>query len=1075
MTNLIKRSLNAVLAVMVLLLAFALPATAQAAETWLPTRDFSADRAVYLDPALANDPTYPVSLNGLEAKLQDHGKKHGLKFYFVMAQQGTETNPTSAKFAPWKLDQLAGMIQTKLPSDDYVIVLLIRSNTDPTKFSFAANGGNRAQQFGLTGSFFDNTSIMTNARTTYLPNDPAGFANKTAAGINDAVDNHFAELKRQEEWRKQEEARRIAEIERKRLEAIRIAEEQRLKAIEDARLAEQWAKQKEIYIQQARLAGPPIGILILGGILFLVFRRKQSGLNKVLGTWREKITTSSEMYQRLLTGYFGFLEHQTAWEQKFKGSSLTQFKKAVTDFANYSARQIAANRRFQDADKLANGIKFPFIIFAALAAAVLALVNLVPDLFFIGLGAGLVGVIGLGVWLGKRFAAVHYKLSNELIVITGDELPLELATAFGGLIVMEEFKPGTVLDEIETLFDVTNKGLATIKDAIEGAEQNKKDIEALDAEMTALKIQLETTGLSFDAYALRYGKLIEGKTAFLAILEEDPLDAFTNSEEVETGFESLKADITRALGIQKSFAGTVAAIGKATQKVSGMRAYPVVYSYPLAGAETKGMAAEATYLLNEDGGPDTLIAQANEHFDNARKACLAGSLDKATDEKANAEKAAAEVLAMVDDILAAKALVERQVKPVRTNLGKLQGDIPSATTAVTELKSEFLAKNFPGEAEKLTTANELADSTDAELANVKKAYDEQRYLAARRRLVSLTNNIQHSIDELVEVHSRLAKLRQLKKHAKDTVSRATQHATALAAKLKSNAFTTSAQTDAAYATQTPILTAQQNDVGKDITDWAEAAYKADDLEAAYKAVDKAIDDQRSQHANAVSAVSALSAAISDATGYVRESDTRQPAKTKLAEANSALSSVEASIKVAKSDWAAIARQANDAKSKASEAKSLAQADKAAADGARSAISSARSNISGTRTSFNHGVTASLSSANSLLGQAERALSAGNYEDAKRLANQASSEADQAEREALARVAAIVAEIERQRRERERQEREAREARERQERADRQRREEASRSSSGGGGFGGGGHSGGGGFGGGGRSGGGGDF
>ncbi|MBZ0189985.1 MAG: hypothetical protein K8F91_27320, partial [Candidatus Obscuribacterales bacterium] len=153
MNHLIKQSLLAVLAIVFLAGVFATPALAQSSQTWLPDREFNPDQAVYLDPGLKNHPRYPVSVNGLEAKLQAEGKTHGLKYYFVLSEQGPESNPTSDKFAVWKLDQFAAMVASKLPADDYVLILLIRSNADPNKFSYAANGGNRLQQYGLTGSY----------------------------------------------------------------------------------------------------------------------------------------------------------------------------------------------------------------------------------------------------------------------------------------------------------------------------------------------------------------------------------------------------------------------------------------------------------------------------------------------------------------------------------------------------------------------------------------------------------------------------------------------------------------------------------------------------------------------------------------------------------------------------------------------------------------------------------------------------------------------------------------------------------------------------------------------------------
>lgn len=968
-----NNTFKALIALFLMVVSFATTGGAQAADTWLPRSEFRSDRAVYLDPDLANHSNYPVSLSGLETKLQSLGSTHGLKFYFVMTEQGTESNPTSGKFAVWKLDSFVAMVQSRLPADDYVVVLLVRSSSDPSKFSFAANGGNRLQQFGLTGSFFGGSSSpLMSAQRTYLPNDPAGFANSVAVGVNQAITSHLASVKRQEEWR-------LQQIENDKQNAIRLAEQRRLQSIEDARLAEEAAERDANMRFWLMVGGPPGALLVVLIIMFVVFRSRKAAADKLVASWRERMIASSTNYQRLESGYFGFLTHQAEWQKKFKGTTAAKFKVAVTDFANYSARQLAANRRFEEAEKLANGASFPFALFGT-------------------------------------FSKVHSLLTETEIKITGQELPLEMATLYGGLVEEKTYKPEEVLSEMEQLFDKTNKALAAIKGAFDGAAQNKKDIEVLDANVVKIKPDLEGVGLNFDPYAATYKSLIDGKNAFLAILDSDPLDAFTGSEKVEAGFEALKASLLRAISIQQSFSGTEQSIGKSTQRVATVRGQAVEYRYALTGNEARELASGANYILNEDGGnPDNLLADANDHFAKAKKACLAGELDKADDEKKKAEKAAADANALVDAIFAAKALVEKQLVPVRSSLGKLQGDIPGATTAVTELKAEFLGKNFPGEPEKLDYANKISDSTEAELAKVKKAYEEQRFLAARKRLETVGGNIQSATDDLVEIHTRLGQLRQFRLHSRKVVQQASDLSGALSTKLSSNSFTTSETTDQAYQRQQPVLANQKADVAKDITDWPAAADSADKMLAALKAVDKAIDDEKAQHANAVSAIDALSAAINDASSYVRGSDTRRPAKDALSGASDSLAAVQTSIKRAKSDWASIARRANESKSKAAEAKRLAIADKEAADSARSAISSARSNIGSTPTSYDRGVHADLSGAWSQLRQAEQALGSGNYEQAVRQARSASSAADDAESSARARVDAILAEEARQRR------------------------------------------------------------
>src|SRR5207302_647495 len=157
-------------------------------------------------------------------------------------------------------------------------------------------------------------------------------------------------------------------------------------------------------------------------------------------------------------------------------------------------------------------------------------------------------------------------------------------------------------------------------------------------------------------------------------------------------------------------------------------------------------------------------------------------------------------------------------------------------------------------------------------------------------------------------HSRLAQLQQLRQHSRDTITTCQTQASALTGKIQTNSFTTSAATDAEYARCNTALAQQKADVAKKITDWPAAAQAADALTAAFTAVDRAIDSQKSEHESAVQKVSALSSAVSDAQAYVNDSDTRQPARNKLAQAKQALSEVQTSMQRPKSDWASLGRQ-----------------------------------------------------------------------------------------------------------------------------------------------------------------------
>jgi septation ring formation regulator EzrA len=448
------------------------------------------------------------------------------------------------------------------------------------------------------------------------------------------------------------------------------------------------------------------------------------------------------------------------------------------------------------------------------------------------------------------------------------------------------------------------------------------------------------------------------------------------------------------------------------------------------GESTPDGADEALFTLVErDGNPDPDIAQAKKHLAEALTAVMAAELDRSEREKNAASQAAGRAYQLVEAVLAAKAFVERQVPEVRANLGRLTSEVPGADTAVAELESDFLPANFSGQPAKRDRAKKAIATAPDYFAQIKKAYDEQRFLAARSTVEGLASLVQGSRNELTEIHARLAELKKLRQQSRDVVAETRRKANALASKLRAHSFTTSQATDDEFQRFEATLRQHEAEVGKKVTDWPAAAQAASRLAGALTSIDSAIDRQKSEHESATGKVSALGSAVSDAQGYVNDGDTRQPARNKLAEAKSALADVQAQMQRAKSDWTAIGRRADEAVPLASRARELAQQDKSAANAARSAISRAESNISSVNRSYGHGVFADTSSAQSYLASARSSLSRGDYEDASRQADSAYRAAESAESDAMARVAAIIAAIEAERRRREEEERQRREAEE----------------------------------------------
>jgi hypothetical protein len=436
--------------------------SAFAQTTWLP--EFDAGKHVYIDPALANDPNYPVRYDGLEKELVERGQKHGLQVFVIATKQGTDASAQGSNPAVAKVNELVlkWQAQPGYPASDLLVIIWVRS-ADPNTGWVAANGGSKLKGYGIDKSRFDSADgpVLPVLRQ-YMPNDPKGAMLAVVDNVNRSIDDYKAEQQRQAE--------------------------------RDAQLR---ALPGKIFIGLLVLA-------LLGGLGFLHVRysRAKAVAADRIKVWSEKLDSANAFYIKLHEGYFGFLKEQSDWSTKFNGRTLSEYRAAITNFAEFTLRHQAANKLLDAAKKAASS----------------------------------------GMWptTGGSEKAVTI-LSTEAVVITGAELPLEMATLFGGLFTKTTYSPDDLLNAMSELFDRTNKALAGIVKAFREGEQNKKDLDELLVQIRLLQAKL---GASFDAYQSLLQKL-EAAQKELASSAGDPLSTFEKSVSAENEARALVAELEK--------------------------------------------------------------------------------------------------------------------------------------------------------------------------------------------------------------------------------------------------------------------------------------------------------------------------------------------------------------------------------------------------------------------------------------------------------------------------------------------------------------------------------------------------
>lgn len=277
------------------------PTVASAQSRWQP--EFKSGTHVYIDPAMANDPLYPVVLPGLEEKLAAVSAKHGIEVLAVTVQQTNETggNPSLAR-----VDDLILRWQSKpgFPHGKYLILLWMRSASNPSSGWVGGNVGSDLKVYGIDKANLDSdTGIMGPAAKKYMPQDPTGFYVAVTAAVNQKIDDYNANKQREAE---RAEARKSLPL--------------------------------KIF------AGVVIlGIAGFGFVRWRAFETKKSQVGSELADWTTKMESANALHIRLKTGYLGFLMTEEDWRTKFKGETLSQFEAAVSAFADFSARTKKAN------------------------------------------------------------------------------------------------------------------------------------------------------------------------------------------------------------------------------------------------------------------------------------------------------------------------------------------------------------------------------------------------------------------------------------------------------------------------------------------------------------------------------------------------------------------------------------------------------------------------------------------------------------------------------------------------------------------------------------------------------------
>ncbi len=906
-----------------------------AQSTWRPA--FDPDQSVYVDPNLAEHPNAPVQFRQLEERIQQAEAEHDLEIYVIAAEQGQESFSDNTNWASRNLDELIVQWQSHpdFPADRYLTIFWVRRSDDISRGWVAANGGSQLRAWGLTGSRFDQPDgPVISALRQYMPADPEGAIVAIAQNINQEI----SQVQEQEQLRQ-------------------------LQAAEQAQQRQEREQARQEFQEKLAFYGPfgLIGLLLMGNIGWMThnFRRRRTAALAVSDPWQQRLNNANELYLKLYDSYFGFLQSQNDWSSRFEGTTLEQYRAAASDFTEFTLRLEAANLRLKEAQSAIAQTRFPFT---------------------------------------NGFLRAVQLLTTEPVVITGQELPLEMAQLFSGIVPQEVYEPEQLLAAMSDLFDRTNQALAKIMQAFQGVETNQQALQTCRETIEQLKQRLAARNLPFQPYQLRLQQSQQELQIFAAQKDPDPLTAYVHSQSILQDLQSLQEDLNRALTLKDQLEAIAPNIAQVAERAESVRAQMVAYQYPLTTAQDSPPATFQLTLAEPEGNPDPVIATAQHHVAQGQQALTQGQLDRADIEKEMAIAAVNQANQQIEATLAAKPFVEQQVPIVRDRLAELSRAIPQAEPAIQHLKAEFLPINFLQEPNKLHTAQQLVQQANSKWTAVRQAYDLQHYLKARRLLETLDQDIQASSRQLQEIHARLAEMQLLRQQSRQRVDECLAIAQPLNEKSEAYHFSTSTQTMAELKTLNAQLQSEATTVAQPIANWVQAAAAIDQLRLDLQALDQEIEQQQTQYQAAKESVGQLEKKLYTARLEVKSPDVLPEARQQLTQAESIFHDIQQAIAHPHSNWQDIQKQAQSGQANAQQAQSRAKSDRAAAAIARSSIDQASTLIKATP-SHHHGVRINLQTASAKLQTAQQAFQEGQYALAKRAAEEATQQIKDAKAQA----------------------------------------------------------------------------
>jgi uncharacterized membrane protein YgcG len=558
-------------------------------------------------------------------------------------------------------------------------------------------------------------------------------------------------------------------------------------------------------------------------------------------------------------------------------------------------------------------------------------------------------------------------------------------------------KDPKLLAEIQAGGEAVKGTLDKLDRAHEEAASRLEEMEAADAGLSEPLGGLERSGLPVDPYEAERGAIRELKEKIRMRLAADPLGA---QEAIEAARQRLR--------------GLEARVGQIAERHA--RSLELMSEIEAAREAASQQRAGGLRLDEEGGNPDVPLATAREAHARALEALRAGDPDEAGRALDASHAAVSQARQAMEQVVAAKSRLEREIPEERAAYTGLRGRIDQAAGDLESLRGSHAASTWREVEHHVEKARELAEGIPVRLAEAAKLSDgeTQRYGAGvaaleqaqrlRREAEALSSGVSQRKGELDRVKGDCeAGWRDLAEQGRLLGKLIEQNGGIVPAEGRENLSQ---------------IMMQQRELerlmGEPRADWLEIQRRLARIRESLAVAREGVERSLQAH-QALRQRSAQLSARADRVVRLLQSEQkdRPPANLRYKEARRQLDVIDQALRSGTGDWESLLQLTNEVEGELKRSEELAKEDIRLANLAIEELESAERSVRAARGFSVLGASADTRAAESILGQAQQLLQQQDYEHAIQQATAAEHAAREAfrsaERVALARREQMEAE------------------------------------------------------------------